>query len=234
MGKTLLLVENLSVAVEGKMVLADFDLEVRASEVVALTGPNGSGKTTLAQVLMGNSKFEIRNTKQIRNTKPTSPKIIFEGKNLLKMTIDERARAGLYVAWQSPVAIPGVTVFSLCKALGHARGKLEEFNSLGDFKKYLEGLAVKVGLNKEYIGRNVNEGFSGGERKRLELLQLLLFAPKLAVLDEIDSGLDARGVEILKEIIGEMKLAGTSFVLITHSKKLLNELEVDKTWKITN
>lgn len=234
MKKALLLVENLSVRVEGKMVLSDFNLEVREGTVVALTGANGSGKTTLAQVLMGNSKYEIRNTKQIRNTKPTSPKIIFEGKNLLEMKPDERARAGVFVAWQSPVMIPGVSVFSLCKASCEAAGKMGEFKTLVEFKKHLESLAERVGLGKEYVGRGVNEGFSGGERKRLELLQLLLLDPRLAVLDEIDSGLDAKGVVILKEIIGQMRLAGTSFVLITHSKKLLDELKVDKTWKITN
>ena len=228
MKKSLLLVENLSVAVEGKIVLGEFGLEVRASEVVALTGPNGSGKTSFAQVLMGNPKYEVVSSK----SKDT--KVSFDGKNLLKMTTDERARAGVFVVWQSPVMIPGVSVFSLCKASCEAGKMMGEFKTLVEFKKHLEGLAVRVGLSKEYVGRGVNEGFSGGERKRLELLQLLLLKPKLAVLDEIDSGLDVRGVEILKEIVGEMKLAGTSFVLITHSKKLLDDLKVDKTWKITN
>lgn len=230
MKNVLLEVVNLTVSVDSKIVLRDFSIKVRDGEVVALLGANGSGKSSLANFLLGNPKYEIRNPKQIRNTKPTSPKIIFEGKNLLKMRVDERAKAGFFVAWQSPIMIPGVSVFSLCKTAYELRGK--KIEKLIDFKQKLEKLAIKVGLGKEYVSRGVNEGFSGGERKRLELLQLLLLEPKLAILDEIDSGLDPNGVERLVRIINKMKTVGTSFILITHNKKLLNEVETDQTWEM--
>ena len=221
MKHVLLEVTNLEVSVDSKIVLRNFAMKISEGEVVALMGANGSGKTTLAQVLMGNPKFEIRNSK-----------VKFEGKNLLEMTVDERARAGLYSAWQNPIAIPGVSVFSLCKASYEARGN--KIEKLIDFKKNLEELAVRVGLTKEYVSRNVNEGFSGGERKRLELLQLLLLKPKLAILDEIDSGLDSDGVKILIKIVMQMKQEGTAFVIITHSKKLAKDMGVDAIWKTTN
>src|SRR6185369_7035962 len=132
---------------------------------------------------------------------------------------------GLYVAWQAPVTIPGVTVFSLCKASYEAMGY--QISTLTEFKKQLESLAERVGLTKEHIGRNVNEGFSGGERKRFELLQLLLLKPKLAILDEIDSGLDVDALRMVGEVVNEMKQVGTAFLLITHYKRLLEYVKPD-------
>lgn len=206
---------------EDKVVLRDMNLEIGEGEIHALMGPNGSGKSSLANVLMGNSNYVIE-----------SGKIFFESKNLLTMNSDERARKGLFIAWQNPVMIPGVSVFSLCKASYEAQGKTIE--KLTEFKQKLEALAQRVGMNKDYVGRNVNEGFSGGERKRLELLQLLLLEPKLAVFDEIDSGLDSAGVKILIKIMQDRHKAGTGFLLITHNKKILDELDVEKVWMITN
>ncbi len=217
----MLSVKNLSVKVEDKVVLRDMNLEIGEGEIHALMGPNGSGKSSLANVLMGNSNYVIE-----------SGKIFFESKNLLTMNSDERARKGLFIAWQNPVMIPGVSVFSLCKASYEAQGKTIE--KLTEFKQKLEALAQRVGMNKDYVGRNVNEGFSGGERKRLELLQLLLLEPKLAVFDEIDSGLDSAGVKILIKIMQDRHKAGTGFLLITHNKKILDELDVEKVWMITN
>ncbi len=221
MKNVLLEIANLEVSVDSKIVLRDFAMKVSRGQVVALMGNNGSGKTTLAQVLMGNSKFKIRNTK-----------VTFERKDLLAMSADARSRAGLYSAWQNPVTIPGVTVFNLCKSSYEAHGY--KIPKLVELKQKLEELAVKVGLTKDYVSRNVNEGFSGGERKRLELLQLLLLKPKLAILDEIDSGLDSDGVKILIKIVTQMKQAGTAFVIITHSKKLAKDMGVDAIWKTTN
>jgi Fe-S cluster assembly ATP-binding protein len=224
MNTPLLSIANLQISVESKIVVDKIQLELDAGELAIIVGPNGGGKSSLTQALMGDVRYLILD----------GSKIEFEKKNLLAMTSDERSRAGLYVAWQSPVSIPGVSVFSLCKASVEARGSMagSKFSNLVEFKKYLEELAEKVGLPKEYIARNVNEGFSGGERKRLELLQLLLLRPKLAILDEIDSGLDSHGVQILTKIIREMKEQGTSFILITHSKKLLDESLVDKIWEM--
>ena len=227
MKNVLLEIANLEVSVDSKIVLRNFAIKVNKGEVVALMGNNGSGKSSLAMILMGNPNYKIPEN---QNTKES--KVEFEGKNLLKMTTDERARAGIFVAWQNPVTIPGVTVFNLCKSSYEAHGY--KIPKLVELKQKLEELAVKVGLTKDYVSRNVNEGFSGGERKRLELLQLLLLKPKLAILDEIDSGLDSDGVKILIKIVTQMKQAGTAFVIITHSKKLAKEIGVEAIWKTTN
>lgn len=218
---------NLRVTVGSKLVLQGVNLEIRKGEVQALLGNNGSGKSSLAMTLMGDVRYNVTTNEQ--TNKPT---VLFEGKDLLAMTPDARARAGLYVAWQSPVSIPGVSVFSLCKTSYEAQGK--KINKLTEFKQKLEELAERVGLTPDHVGRSVNGGFSGGERKRLEMLQLLLLLPKLVILDEIDSGLDADGLKMVAEVIREMKARGTSFMLITHNKRVLEDLKIDKTWEMKN
>ncbi len=211
-------IQNLQITVEEKVVLEGFNLSIKEGQVVALLGPNGSGKSSVAMTLLGNSNYKVSDASKIQ----------FLGKDLKQLSVDERAKAGLYIAWQNPVSIPGVTVFNFCKSITTQTGTLVEF------KKYLEELLVKVGLPKEYLSRGVNEGFSGGERKRLEMLQLLLLSPKLAVLDEVDSGLDTKGVQILAEIVNELKAKGTSFLLITHNTKLTDKVKVDQVCKTTN
>jgi Fe-S cluster assembly ATP-binding protein len=222
MKSQLISVRNLQVAVESKVVLSGVNLNIGAGEVHALTGKNGSGKSSLASVLMGDARYQTTDSSGVQ----------FNEKDLLVMSPDERARAGLYLAWQSPVTIPGVTVFSLCKASYEAMGN--RIDKLTEFKQKLEKLAIQVGLTKEHIGRSVNEGFSGGERKRLEMLQLLLLQPKLVILDEIDSGLDTDGLKMVAEVINKMKSTGTSFVLITHNKLVLQDVKVDKMWEMKN
>ena len=219
----MLSVRDATVQIENKIVLSGFNLEIGEGEVHVLMGVNGSGKSSLANVLMGNNNYVVERGR-----------VEFEGQDLFKLSIDERARAGIYGAWQNPMTIPGVSVFSLCKALRQAQGKLDEFKNLIEFKRYLEKLAVGIGLTKEHVRRNVNDGFSGGEKKRLELLQLLLLKPKLAILDEIDSGLDADGIRIVRKIVQKMKDGGTSFLIITHNTELLEKIVVTKIWKITN
>lgn len=220
----LLSVKNLQVHVEDKRVLDGVDFHIGSGEVATIMGANGSGKSSLAATLMGDSRYKIQDLGE--------GKVEFNGKNLLAMTVDERAKAGLYVCWQNPVMIPGVSVFSLCKASYEALGNRIE--KLTEFKQKLELIAERVGLTKEHVGRSVNEGFSGGEKKRLELLQLLLLEPKLVILDEIDSGLDSAGVKLVVDIITEMKKKGTSFILITHNKRLLDEVSVDTTWEMSH
>lgn len=218
MTKSILDIKNLQITVDGKVVLDGFNLSIKEGEIVVLLGPNGSGKSSVAMTLLGNSNYKVADASKIQ----------FLGKDLKRLNIDERARVGLYVAWQNPVSIPGVTVFNFCKSITTQTGSLVEF------KKYLEELLIKVGLPKEYISRGVNEGFSGGERKRLEMLQLLLLSPKLAVLDEVDSGLDIKGVQILAEIVNELKAKGSSFLLITHNSKLTEKVKVDQVCTTTN
>lgn len=221
MNKSLLSVTNLQVTVDEKVVVDQLSLELSAGETVFLMGANGSGKSSLANVLMGNPNYRV-----------SEGEITFNGKDLLSMSSDERAKAGLFVAWQNPIVIPGVSVFNLCKSSYEAMGN--SITSLTEFKKKLEELAAKVGLTAKHIARNINEGFSGGEKKRLELLQLLLLKPKLAVLDEIDSGIDSEGIKMTVQVIGEMKKRGTSVILITHNKKLLEEVVADQTWEMAH
>lgn len=218
----MLRVTDLSVMVEDKAVLLGVNWAIGRGEVHLIMGANGSGKSSLAMILLGNKEYRISNI--------DIAKVEFEGKNLLAMSVDERARAGLYVAWQSPLTIPGVSVFTLCKSAYEAHGK--KIERLTEFKAQLEALALRVGLTKEHVARGVNEGFSGGERKRLEMMQLLLLQPKLAILDELDSGIDQRGVGILADLIEEMRVQGTSMVVITHNNRLLEKIRVDQVWEM--
>lgn len=216
-------IKNLQVTVGTKTVIEGVNLTILSGTVTALVGNNGSGKSSLAMTLIGDPKYQVQKE---------SENLMFDGKNLHEMGVDERSRSGIFLAWQSPVTIPGVSVFSLCKASFESLGST--VSELVSFKKELEKLAHRVGLPASYIGRSVNDGFSGGERKRLELLQLLLLKPKLAILDEIDSGMDADGVKILIDIVLELKKTRTSFILISHNKQLLNDIVVDETLEMKN
>ncbi|MFH2019086.1 MAG: Fe-S cluster assembly ATPase SufC [bacterium] len=230
MKKRMLSIENLVVEVEGKRVLKGVSLEVGKGEIVVLMGPNGSGKSSLAMTLLGSSEYKIVKEKKTR--------VEFEGKNLLTMSIDERARAGLYLAWQNPVAIPGVSVFSLGKAayqaMREARGETSEYKSLSELKERMRQIMEKVGLSEIQLEKGVNEGFSGGEKKRLELVQLMLLKPKLAILDEIDSGLDKKGKVITREIVSELREEGTSFMIITHDDSWGEGENITRQWVMKN
>lgn len=230
MKKRLLSIDHLVVEVGGKRVLNGLNFEVGTGEIVVIMGPNGSGKSSLAMTLMGSREYLIVSTKKTR--------VEFEGKDLLSMEIDERARAGLYLAWQNPVAIPGVSVFSLGKTayqtLRESQGKKSEFKSLSELKEQMGKIMMRVGLSEKQLEKGVNEGFSGGEKKRLELAQLILLKPKLAILDEIDSGLDVDGLRLVKEIVSEMAKEGTAFLIITHYSKLLEYLKPNQVQMMKN
>lgn len=211
----MLTITGLHVTVEKKDVLSGVDLRVGRGEVHALMGPNGSGKSSLALTLSGHPAYTA--------TKGT---VRFLRKNLLAMSVPERARAGLFLAFQAPVAIPGVTVFTFLRQAYEAMGATSV--DVVAFKKRLVSLLSDVGLDETFLGRYVHDGFSGGERKKLEVLQVLLFAPKMVVLDEVDSGLDVDSLKLVaahvRTLVSEKSLA---VLVISHYRRLLEYLEPD-------
>jgi len=213
-------IKNLQVSVEGKKILKGIDLKVNAGEVHAIMGPNGSGKSTLAQVLAGNEAFEV-----------TEGEVWFEGKNLLEMEPDVRACEGLFMAFQYPVEIPGVTNTYFLKAALNSKRKyhgLPELDAI-DFLDIVREKVKLVELDDSLLKRSVNEGFSGGEKKRNEIFQMAVLDPKLAILDETDSGLD---VDALRDCSRRVEQAttetGLGVLAITHYTRLLRELKVDR------
>ncbi len=218
---SLLEVTGLTGSINGKKVLSNISFGIGSGSLLAVVGANGGGKSSLAQILMGNPEYLVE-----------QGSITFDGSDLVSLKVEERARLGLYVAWQNPVTIPGVTVFSLCKAAYEANG--HTIMKLVEFKKLLEELAVSVGLTAEHVARFVNDGFSGGEKKRLELLQLMLLKPKLVVLDEIDSGLDQDGRALIVKVVSELRDGGTGLIVISHYDQLINELKPDNVLEMAN
>ena len=214
----LLEIKDLHVEIDGREILKGLDLTVNAGEVHAIMGPNGSGKSTLAYVLAGKAGYE-----------PTSGKVLFNGKNIFDMTPDERAAAGLFLAFQYPLEIPGVATMTFLRtALNAQRKKRGEAEfSTPEFLKKVRELAKKLGIEQEMLRRAVNVGFSGGEKKRNEILQMALLEPKLAVLDETDSGLDIDALKIVSEGVNRLRSPQTSFVVITHYQRLLNYIVPD-------
>ncbi len=215
---SLLEIKDLHVEIDGREILKGLDLTVNAGEVHAIMGPNGSGKSTLAYVLAGKAGYE-----------PTSGEVLFNGKNIFDMTPDERAAAGLFLAFQYPLEIPGVATMTFLRtALNAQRKKRGEAEfSTPEFLKKVRELAKKLGIEPEMLRRAVNVGFSGGEKKRNEILQMALLEPKLAVLDETDSGLDIDALKIVSEGVNRLRSPQTSFVVITHYQRLLNYIVPD-------
>jgi Fe-S cluster assembly ATP-binding protein len=211
-------ITNLHASVDGNEILHGLDLVVRPGEVHAIMGPNGSGKSTLAQVLAGHPAYEV-----------TDGSIRFEGKDLVEMEPEERAQAGVFLAFQYPVEIRGVTnVYFLRSALNavrRARGQ-EELDPV-DFLDVLDGKLKTIGWDDSFMNRPVNEGFSGGEKKRNEILQLAVLEPKLAILDETDSGLDIDALKTVAEAVNRLRAADRSFVVVTHYQRLLNYIVPD-------
>jgi Fe-S cluster assembly ATP-binding protein len=214
----LLEVKNLHVEIDGKEILKGVDLTVNAGEVHAIMGPNGSGKSTLSYVLAGKPGYE-----------PTQGAVLFNGKNLFDMSPDERAAAGLFLAFQYPLEIPGVATMTFLRtALNAQRKKRGETElSTPQFLKTVRDAAAKLEIDQEMLRRGVNVGFSGGEKKRNEVLQMALLEPKLAILDETDSGLDIDALKIAADGVNRLRGPARSFVVITHYQRLLNYIVPD-------
>ncbi len=214
----MLSIKDLHASVEGKEILRGIDLEVRAGEVHAIMGPNGSGKSTLASVLAGNEKFTV-----------TEGSATFEGRNLLEMKIEDRARAGLFLGFQYPVEIPGVTMANFMKIAVNEQRKYrgEEPLSAAQFLKLMREKSAVVELDSKLTSRAVNEGFSGGEKKKNEIFQMAMLDPKLAILDETDSGLDIDALRIVATGVSRLHRADNATVVITHYQRLLDYIVPD-------
>ncbi|MEV4459973.1 Fe-S cluster assembly ATPase SufC [Microbispora sp. NPDC049633] len=208
-------IRDLHVAVGDKEILRGVDLTVRSGETHAIMGPNGSGKSTLAYAVAGHPKYTI-----------TSGSVLLDGEDLLEMSVDERARAGLFLAMQYPVEVPGVSVSNFLRsAITAVRG---EAPKLRDFAKELKSGMDALSIDPAFAQRNTNEGFSGGEKKRHEILQLELLKPKIAVLDETDSGLDVDALRVVSEGINRFRASGdTGVLLITHYTRILRYVKPD-------
>jgi Fe-S cluster assembly ATP-binding protein len=209
---TLLEVKDLHVEIDGKEILKGLNLTVNAGEVHAIMGPNGSGKSTLAYVLAGKADYTV-----------TSGEVLFNGKNLFGMAPDERAAAGFFLAFQYPIEIPGVATMTFLRtALNAQRKKRGEAElSTPEFIKKVRDTAGELSIEQEMLRRAVNVGFSGGEKKRNEILQMALLEPRLAVLDETDSGLDIDALKIVADGVNRLRSPARSFVVITHYQRLL-------------
>ncbi|MEK4438920.1 Fe-S cluster assembly ATPase SufC [Paenibacillus sp. FSL K6-2862] len=213
---TKLEIKDLKAVIEGKEILKGFNLEMKGGEIHAIMGPNGTGKSTLASALMGHPKYEV-----------TDGTVTLDGEDVLDMAVDERARAGLFLAMQYPSEIAGVTNSDFLRsAINARRGEGNEI-SLIKFIRQMEGKMKELDMNPEFAHRYLNEGFSGGEKKRNEILQMMLLDPKIVVLDEIDSGLDIDALKIVANGVNAMKSEDRGFLIITHYQRLLNYITPD-------
>ncbi|MDG0790268.1 Fe-S cluster assembly ATPase SufC [Cohnella ginsengisoli] len=209
-------IKGLKSEIEGKEILKGFDLAIKAGEVHAIMGPNGTGKSTLASSIMGHPKYEV-----------TDGQVLLNGEDVLEMGVDERALAGLFLAMQYPSEITGVTNADFLRsAINARRGEGNEI-SLIKFVRQMEAKMKELEMNPEFMHRYLNEGFSGGEKKRNEILQMMLLEPKLVILDEIDSGLDIDALKIVAAGVNAMRSEDRSFLIITHYQRLLNYIKPD-------
>jgi Fe-S cluster assembly ATP-binding protein len=217
-GMPMLEVENLHVEIEGRKILEGLSLAVSAGEVHAIMGPNGSGKSTLAYVLAGKQEYEV-----------TQGRVLFEGEDMLAMEPDERAAKGLFLAFQYPLEIPGVTSMTFLRTAINAQRKKrgEAELSTPEFMKRVREVAGRLGIDPEMLRRAVNVGFSGGEKKRNEILQMAMLEPRLCVLDETDSGLDIDALKIVADGVNRLRSPDRATIVITHYQRLLNYIVPD-------
>jgi Fe-S cluster assembly ATP-binding protein len=214
----MLTIKNLHANVDGKEILKGITLEVKPGEVHAIMGPNGSGKSTLANVLAGNERFEV-----------TEGEVSFQGKNILEMPVEERARMGLFLGFQYPVEIPGVSMVNFLKTAvnEHRKYRGEEPLTASQFLKLMQEKKKVVEISTQLTNRSVNEGFSGGEKKRNEIFQMAMLEPKLSILDETDSGLDIDALRIVANGVNTLKTSESATIVITHYQRLLDFIVPD-------
>ena len=214
----MLTIKNLHVSIGDKPILRGLDLSGGAGEVAAIMGPNGSGKSTLSYVIAGRSDYEV-----------TEGEILLNGENILDMEPDARAAAGLFLAFQYPLEIPGVATMTFLKAAINAQRKQrgEADMTTPDFMKLVRGEAAKLKIDPDMLRRPLNVGFSGGEKKRMEILQMALLDPKFCIMDETDSGLDIDALRIVSEGVNALRGGGRGFLVITHYQRLLDHIVPD-------
>lgn len=213
-------IRNLHVAIEDNEILKGVDLVVKQGEIHALMGPNGTGKSTLAKALLGHPDYEI-----------TAGEILFKGENIIEMDVDERARLGMFLAFQYPVAIPGVSVANFLRTAINAHRKAADPEDKGisipDFRTILKAKMDLLEMDHQFAGRYLNEGFSGGEKKRAEILQLATLEPAIAILDETDSGLDIDALRIVADGVNSLAGPDLGVLIITHYQRILNYIKPD-------
>lgn len=213
-------IKNLHVNIEGKEILKGLDLTVEQGKVHAIMGPNGTGKSTLAYTLMGHPSYEV-----------TDGEVIFKGQNVLELEPDERSRLGIFLAFQYPVGIPGVTVANFLRTALNARRRAENPEDKGipipEFRKLLKEKMAMLKMDQNFAGRYLNDGFSGGEKKRAEILQMATLQPQIAILDETDSGLDIDALRIVSEGVNALMNKDMGVLVITHYQRLLNYIKPD-------
>ncbi|MBN8209924.1 Fe-S cluster assembly ATPase SufC [Bacillus sp. NTK071] len=217
MAASTLKIENLHVSIEGKEILKGLNLEINGGEIHAVMGPNGTGKSTLASAIMGHPKYEI-----------TEGSVFLDNEDVLEMEVDERAKAGLFLAMQYPSEVSGVTNADFLRSAINARREEGDEISLMKFIKTLDKKMAELDMGEEFAQRYLNEGFSGGEKKRNEILQLMMLEPKIAVLDEIDSGLDIDALKVVSKGVNAMRSDDFGCLIITHYQRLLNYITPDK------
>ena len=218
MNDILLEIKDLHAGIEGKEILKGVNLVIREGEVHAVMGPNGAGKSTLASVLSGRPDFKV-----------SSGSIRFRGQDLLAMSPEERSWAGIFLSFQYPVEIPGVSITNFMKAALNARRKVEGLEEIkpGEYLKLLKEKMAFVGMKPEFAKRDVNVGFSGGEKKRNEIFQMAMLEPRLSILDETDSGLDVDALRIVAQGVNSLRTPQTSSIVITHYQRLLDYIVPD-------
>ncbi|MFV0557582.1 MAG: Fe-S cluster assembly ATPase SufC [Enterococcus sp.] len=209
-------IKNLHVSIEDKQILKGVNLTLKSGEIHAIMGPNGTGKSTLSAAIMGNPNYQV-----------TEGEVLFDGVNVLDLEVDERARLGLFLAMQYPSEIPGITNAEFMRAAINARRKENNKISVMQFLKKLDTKMALLNMPEEMAERYLNEGFSGGEKKRNEILQLLMLEPTFAILDEIDSGLDIDALKVVAKGVNEMRGEGFGALIITHYQRLLNYITPD-------